>query len=276
MIEIISHYSGPTLLLGETGTGKNHFARELASKLKRKIVEVNLSTLTDQLFQSELFGHKRGAFTGADSDKDGLITCAQDGILFLDEIFEVDQYKQVKLLNFLQDRIYYPVGSTRSKTFNGIILCASNKDPIELLKNDKIREDFFYRLTGFTIPIAPLRERPKDIENIAQKLWKSFDFGFPLTHEFVARLKMMEWPGNVRELKYYLESYGLSKKFGSSLRALKDKAPINTFREAREEFEKNYLKRKLLEFDGRINLTAKHICVSKTTLIKKMKYYSLS
>jgi DNA-binding NtrC family response regulator len=197
------------LLLGESGTGKSQVARYIHFQSRRaaaSLVEVHCAALTETLLESELFGHEKGAFTGANERKHGHLAAADRGTLFLDEIGEITAATQVKLLRFLQDRSFVPVGSTQARTVDVRVISATNRDLPKSVKAGAFREDFYYRLNVFAIEVPPLRERPDDIIPIADRFLAAR--GLPaskLTKEARAKLRAYAWPGNVRELENAIE-----------------------------------------------------------------------
>jgi len=197
------------LLLGESGTGKSQVARYIHFQSRRaaaSLVEVHCAALPETLLESELFGHEKGAFTGANERKPGHLAAADRGTLFLDEIGEITAATQVKLLRFLQDRSFVPVGSTQARTVDVRVISATNRDLPKSVRDGSFREDFYYRLNVFAIEVPPLRERPDDILPLADRFLSAR--GLPsskLTNEARAKLRAYAWPGNVRELENALE-----------------------------------------------------------------------
>ena len=197
------------LLLGESGTGKSQLARHIHYTSRRNggpLVEIHCSALPESLLESELFGHERGAFTGAVERRAGHLDRADGGTLFLDEIGEVSQATQVKLLRFLQERDFTPVGSTQSRKADARVIAATNRDLDAAVKAGTFREDFFYRLNVFALTVPPLRQRPEDILPLATAFLASR--GVPaskLGEAARARLLAHPWLGNVRELENALE-----------------------------------------------------------------------
>ncbi len=197
------------LLLGESGTGKSQVARFIHYQSKRAqgpLVEVHCAALPETLLEGELFGHERGAFTGATQRKQGHLAAAQGGTVFLDEIGEIPPATQVKLLRFLQERTFVPLGSTEQRTVDARVVSATNRDLDAAVREGGFREDFYYRLNVFTIRVPPLRERPEDVRRIAERLLAAR--GWPaekLSAGARERLLAHRWPGNVRELENALE-----------------------------------------------------------------------
>ncbi len=208
---------GPTdstvLLTGESGTGKELFARAIyshSSRSTKQFIPVDCSTLSPGLLESELFGHIKGAFTGAIQDKIGIFEVANEGTLFLDDIANLTPEMQAKLLRVLETREYKPVGSTQFKKTNVRIIAATNKDLRGMVREGSFREDLFYRLNVFPLTLPPLRERKDDIPRLAYHFLRVFCRktgkrinGF--TAEALEELVNNEWPGNVRQLKNVVE-----------------------------------------------------------------------
>jgi two-component system, NtrC family, response regulator HydG len=197
------------LLLGETGTGKSELARLIhyeSKRATRPLVEVHCSALAESLLEAELFGHERGAFTGADQAHAGHLEAADGGTLFLDEIGEVTASTQVKLLRFLQSREFVRVGSTQSKKVDVRVISATNRDLAAAIAAGELREDLYYRLNVFAIEIPPLRERRDDVLPLVRHLLARR--GLPETKlgaDAAQWLPAQSWPGNVRELENALE-----------------------------------------------------------------------
>lgn len=207
-IEAIADSPFPVLILGETGVGKELVARSihLSSSGSRSLVVVNVSGLDDTLFTDTLFGHTRGAFTGASAFREGLITQAQGGTLFLDEIGDLSAPSQVKLLRLIQEKEYYPLGSDLAKKTDCRIVAATNKDIKRLLNSETFRKDLYYRFLAHQITISPLRDRQEDIpvlfeyflKQAAKDLHKKIPAHPP---ELITLLRNYGFPGNVRELQ---------------------------------------------------------------------------
>jgi DNA-binding NtrC family response regulator len=197
------------LLMGESGTGKSQLARRVhyASAVSTgPLVEVHCAALPEALLESELFGHEKGAFTGAQLRRVGHLAAAEGGTLFLDEIGDIPPATQVKLLRFLQDRVYVPLGSTTERTANVRIIAATNRDLKEAVGAGTFREDLYYRLNVFSIVVPPLRERLEDVLPLAMRFLASRGIAEErLAPGARARLEQHSWPGNVRELENVLE-----------------------------------------------------------------------
>jgi len=197
------------LLLGESGTGKSQLARTihyLSRRAGSPLVEVHCAALPETLLEGELFGHEKGAFTGAVQRKAGHLAAADGGTLFLDEIGDVTPSTQVKLLRFLQERTFVPLGSTQERSVDARIVAATNRYLAEAVASGAFREDFFYRLNVFSIVVPPLRERREDVLPIAERFLAAR--GLPagkLSPSARERLLAAAWPGNVRQLENALE-----------------------------------------------------------------------
>lgn len=209
MIPILSATKSTVLISGETGTGKELFARAIhysGERRSKPFVPVNCGALPDHLIENELFGHSKGAFTGALLEKTGLLHEADGGTLFLDEINSLNLSVQSKLLRVLQDQEFRPLGSTKSKTINVKIIAATNTDLRHLVDTRQFREDLFYRLNVLSLVLPPLRDRKEDILLLANHALSVYakEFGkkhIVLSHAAKARLMGHAWPGNVRELQ---------------------------------------------------------------------------
>src|SRR5512135_608593 len=193
------------LLLGESGTGKSQLARFIHYQSRRAaapFVEVHCAALPETLLEGELFGYEKGAFTGASQRKPGHLAAAEAGTLFLDEIGEITPATQVKLLRFLQERSFVPLGATEERRVDARVISATNRDLDAAVKAGGFREDFFYRLNVFAIVVPPLRDRREDVIPIAERFLASR--GVPaakLSAQARERLVAHRWPGNVRELE---------------------------------------------------------------------------
>jgi two-component system response regulator HydG len=196
------------LLLGESGTGKTLLARALHHQSRRHsspLCEVHCAALPETLLESELFGHERGAFTGAVDQRIGHVERADRGTLFLDEIGELPGSIQVKLLRFLQDRKFFRVGGTQVRSVDVRFVCASNRDLEQAVRDRSLREDFFYRINVFPIVVPPLRERSDDIPALVNSFLSRRHKGVQVALDAMELLTRYPWPGNVRELENVLE-----------------------------------------------------------------------
>jgi len=209
----IAPTSSTVLIGGESGTGKEFFARIIHRHSlcgDGRFVAVNCGAIPDTLFESELFGYKKGAFTGADRDKPGLVEEAHGGTLFLDEIGELSQPAQVKLLRFLQERMFRSVGDTALRPVDVRVIAATNKDLRKLMEKGEFREDLFFRLNVFQLHLPPLRERKETIPNLVSLFVHKYnqDFGKNVTRFSKAAeglIAAYDYPGNIRELENIIE-----------------------------------------------------------------------
>ncbi|MFT5730178.1 MAG: formate hydrogenlyase transcriptional activator [Desulforhopalus sp.] len=212
-IDVVSPTNASVLILGESGTGKELVAREIHHRSSRKdkpMIKVNCASIPRDLFESEFFGHAKGAFTGASSDRIGRFSAADGGTLFLDELGEIPLEHQSKLLRVLQEGEYERVGENRTRKTDVRIIAATNKSLLEEVKNRQFREDLYFRLNVFPIKVPPLRERKEDIEPLAKHYLKLAlrDMNRPeqqFTEQQIQRLHGYNWPGNVRELRNIIE-----------------------------------------------------------------------
>jgi DNA-binding NtrC family response regulator len=212
LIETIAPTDASVMILGETGTGKELIARNLHDKSRRAgqaFIPVNCGALPENLVESELFGHRKGAFTGADTNRKGLFEVANGGTLFLDEVGELDKSVQVKLLRFLESGEIRRVGENDPFRVDVRVLCATNRDLRGMIATDQFREDLFFRINTFEIPLPPLRDRKADIPLLARHMLTRFSRRAgaepALSDAAIAALVAHDWPGNIRELANAIE-----------------------------------------------------------------------
>lgn len=211
--EQVAGVDSNVLILGDTGTGKGLFARHIHKHSLRKdgpFITINCAAIPEDLLESELFGYSHGAFTGANrAGKKGLIELADKGVLFFDEIGELSLRLQAKILHFIQERQYIPVGGTEMKTADVRVLSATNRDLLEMISKGEFREDLFYRLNVIEINIPPLRERPEDVRALTSYFLGKFNNKYnvcrDISKECIDILCQYGWPGNVRELENFIE-----------------------------------------------------------------------
>lgn len=213
MVQKVAPTDSTVLVYGESGTGKELISRAIHANSDRKdkvFFAVDCGTLSDTLLESELFGYTKGAFTDARNDKDGIFKLANDGTVFLDEISNISLGVQSKLLRFLENREFLPLGSTKIQKVNVRLIFATNQNLEEMVKAGSFRQDFYYRIFVYPIIIPPLRERKRDILPISYHFLQHFCLEFEkkiigFDDETVARLTAYDWPGNVRQLRNIIE-----------------------------------------------------------------------
>ncbi len=281
------------LILGETGTGKELVARTIHSLSPRNrgpFVAVNCGALPDTLLESELFGYKAGAFTGARKDKPGRFALADGGTLFLDEISEVSPALQVRLLRVLQDRTYEPLGSTRSETADVRVIAATNEDLAERVRSGLFREDLYYRVNVVRLELPPLRRRKEDIPLLADQFIARFNHlqgknVSGITPEALSLLMAYDWPGNIRELENAIErafilvddgTIGLPHLPREVTGRRGSAGPEAGMRSAHDILDAQAI-RAALERNGYNRLAAaRDLGIHKTTLYRKMKKLGIS
>jgi len=212
-IESVAKSDANVLIVGESGTGKELIANAIhynSLRAKKAFIKVNCAALPKELIESELFGHTKGAFTGAHADKDGLIQHAAGGSLLLDEIAEMPVELQPKLLRVLQERSYRKIGSERTYAVDFRLITSTNRPPADAIRDGMLRDDLFYRISTITIHVPPLRERTEDIQLLAEHFFKLYARKYQrpingISQAAYQRLFAHQWPGNVRELQNVLE-----------------------------------------------------------------------
>ena len=290
--------NGRVLIYGENGTGKELVARTVHTLSRRRnqpFVEVNCAAIPEELIESELFGHVKGAFTGAVADRKGKFEAAHNGTIFLDEIGDMSLKTQAKVLRVLQEQVTEPVGSTSRVQVDVRVLAATNKDLISEIRAGNFREDLFFRLNVIPIYVPPLRERAEDIPLLVEHFVADFAVEYgkaakTLTPGAMSRLKNHKWPGNVRELKNVIERVvimapgdEISERDLSFLATepLADRAtdevatPAVPLYAARDQFEREYILRELAHQQGNISRTAEVLGVERSNLYRKMRAFGI-
>lgn len=293
MINKFSKSEAYVLITGESGVGKGLVARaihELSAVSKGPFVQVNAGSIPATLFESEMFGVKKGAFTGANENREGLFQAANGGTLFLDEIAEIPMEAQAKLLRVLESGEVRPVGDSRSRKVSVRVIAATNQDLDEMVENKTFRKDLFYRLSILLLPIPPLRERREDIPLLADyflsRLTDQGNAPKPLSAGALRWLMAQKWPGNIRELKNVLERAVLltdqSEISREDLTAPALEEPLDAggiFRQAKrrhvEMFEKNYIMTLLKECNGNISKAALKAGLARRNFQSLIKKYKL-
>lgn len=296
LIRNIAKYFTSVLITGETGTGKELVARaihKLSDTKNRKFIVCDCVAIPENLFESELFGYTKGAFTGADQDKRGLFETAHEGIIFLDEIGEIPLSIQAKLLRLLEHRQFRPLGSNEVRSVDVRVIAATSKNLREGIKKGDFREDLFHRLNKVEIPLQPLRKKPEDIPLLVRHFLNIYGKNLSKDLKGISRqvqklFKKYPWPGNVRELENVLESASiLTKKDYIDIPDLPkycqeyydslDKIPFIERGELStlEDLEKDYIIHILKLAENNLRKAAKILNISRTTLYSKLKKYGI-
>ncbi|MDE5848843.1 MAG: sigma-54 dependent transcriptional regulator [Muribaculaceae bacterium] len=288
-IERVAATNAPVLILGENGTGKELIAEAIHKNSLRRngpMVKVNLGGLSQSLFESEMFGYRKGAFTGAVTDREGRFAAAEGGTIFLDEIGDLDINSQVKLLRVLQEHTYEPLGDTRTRRADVRVVCATNADLGEMLREGSFREDLYYRINLITVTLPPLRERPDDIPLLVDHLLRkvSANAGRELptvTEEAMELLKEQSWPGNIRQLANIVERTLLvtpgdtldARDFqAQGLSPEKNGVYSNGRLKSREKTE---IENALTESGGNLTRAAALLGITRQTLYRRLAKYNI-
>ncbi len=280
---------GPVLILGETGSGKGVLARWLHDNSPRRdepFVDLNCAGLAREFLESELFGHARGAFTGAVQEKKGLFEVAHKGTLFLDEMGDLDPAVQPKVLKILEEKRFRRMGETADRQADVFLVAATNHDLARLVREGKFRSDLYFRISTIPISVPPLRHRREDVPLLTDQLLRriSRDLGRPglrMTPEAVKALQGYSWPGNVRELRNVIERAVLRAEggaihdkdlqFASGLALEPDDGAGLTL----EELERRHIEKVLREEQGRVASAARRLGIPRSTLYQKIKDYAV-
>jgi transcriptional regulator with PAS, ATPase and Fis domain len=309
IVERLARVNTSVLIRGENGTGKELVAQGLHCNSPRKdypFVAINCGAIPENLIESELFGHEKGAFTGADQRKIGLFQSAVKGTIFLDEVGDTSLATQVKLLRVLQDHTFTPVGSTREIKADVRVIAATNHDLEKLIENGSFREDLYYRLNVMPIFLPPLRERVEDIPGLVHHFIDKFRQAHGtriqgIAPEALGMLESFHWPGNIRELENAIEhAFVLEASDQITIfslpeyirKATRKGAPLVTplhpavpsepifegmdWEKGKESFEREFIIQALRRNSGRINLTAEQSNIPKNTLLRKIKKYNIN
>jgi DNA-binding NtrC family response regulator len=287
LVRKIAGTDANVLITGENGTGKELIAREihrLSSRQHELFILVDLSSLTETLFESELFGHKKGSFTNAFEDKTGRFVLADKGTLFLDEIGNIPLNLQSKLLTVLQTRTVTPVGSNAEIPVDIRLVSATNKNLSQMISGNQFRQDLLYRMNTIQIHLAPLRERPEDIEDLslyflglyAKKYNKE---GLSIREEAMTKLRNNPWPGNIRELQHAIEKAVIltdSDKLGPGdfFHGAEESGLISQ-PETLEDMEKKMIIAALKKNAQNQSVTAEQLGITRQTLYNKIKKYGI-
>ncbi|MCF8373005.1 MAG: sigma-54 dependent transcriptional regulator [Bacteroidales bacterium] len=290
LAEKVAPTDSTVLIEGETGTGKELFAQSIHNASTRKnkpFVAVNCSAFPKELLESEIFGHKRGAFTGANLDKKGLFEEANEGTLFLDEIGEMHFDLQAKLLRVLEEQSFTKIGDTKPTKVNVRIIAATNRDLLKEIQNEKFRNDLYYRISVFKISIPSLRERKEDIPYLVNSFIEYYNVKInkrilKITEEFLEKVKTYSWPGNTRELKNVIERAVILSENGT---ITKDHLPVEVLfpnnisignnLDTIEEIEKMHIQKMLRFTNGNKTRAAQKLGIGVPTLYRKLDQYKI-
>ena len=289
--------NGRVLILGENGTGKELVARTIHQSSRRKsgpFIEVNCAAIPEELIESELFGHARGAFTGAVADKQGRFEQANAGTIFLDEIADMSLKTQAKVLRVLQEQVMERVGGTQRIKVDVRVLAATNKDLTAEIRAGRFREDLFFRLNVIPIFVPALRDRQQDVALLAEHFMAlvAQEHGRKpkrLASEAAGRLQQYNWPGNVRELRNVIERVNIMVS-GDTITAqdlgflgrdgivpdMPTAGPVAPLSQARDDFEKDYILRTLAANQGNMSRTAEVLGVERSNLYKKLRAFGIT
>jgi two-component system nitrogen regulation response regulator NtrX len=290
-IQVMAPTNGRVLIYGESGTGKELVAHAIHLQSLRKgetFVEVNCAAIPEDLIESELFGHRKGAFTSAVMEKDGKFQKAHGGTLFLDEVGDMSLKTQAKVLRTLDEQRFAPVGSDELITVDVRVIASTNKDLEEEISSGNFREDLFYRLNVIPFYVPPLRERKEDIPLLARHFLREFSAAYgrrprEITEDAIEALMRYSWPGNVRELRNVIERIVIMNPSTSRferkhLPALvhrdgtrRTAGEFSTLHQARDAYERDYILKKLDENHGNVSRTAEVLGLERSHLYRKMK-----
>ena len=290
MVEKVATTDANVLITGENGTGKEMLAREihaLSNRFRRDMVTVDMGALTETLFESELFGHKKGAFTDAHAHRAGKFEAAHESTIFLDEIGNLPYHLQAKLLTVLQSRSVVRVGSNEPIPVDVRLICATNADLDERVAQGKFREDLLYRINTIHLEIPPLRERKEDIIPLAElfiaRFAKQYDKGtMTLSEDAKRKLKEHPWYGNIRELEHAIEKAVIISDSGVAICDAGFHFPKKSLTPTRdseaetlEDMELVMIRKAIDKHDGNLSAVAAQLGITRQTLYNKMKKYGL-
>ncbi len=290
MVERVAPTAVSVLLLGESGTGKELVARalhDLSPRQGNRFVAINCAAIPEPLLESELFGHEKGAFTGAHRQVIGKIELADHGTLFLDEIGDMPIQLQAKLLRFLQQRVFERVGGRAEISIDVRVVCATHRNPEELIKAKQFREDLYYRLSELVISIPPLRERTGDPAVLAHHFLNVMNQAGGktvrgLASDALAAVTNYTWPGNVRELEGRVKRAVIMAEGAQITAADLDLPATNgtasgamTLKEARERADKAAIDQAMARANGNVSLASKLLEISRPTLYELMRYHGI-
>ncbi|MBP6872286.1 MAG: sigma-54-dependent Fis family transcriptional regulator [Bacteroidales bacterium] len=286
-VESVAQSNASVIITGESGTGKELIARAIHANSSRRyfpLVSVHCGALTESLLESELFGHEKGAFTGAMYNRKGRFEMADGGTIFLDEIATVSMKMQIELLRVLETRSFMRVGGNKEISSDFRVICATNRDLKAMVGNGTFREDLYYRLNVVGIHVPPLRERPEDIPLLAEYFIKKYCRSMsrdviPIEPAALKRLQEFDFPGNVRELENMIERaivVGNGKEIRVKDLPLGREVSTASTAESLEEQEKKHIVQILTRYDWNISRAAKALQIDRVTLYNKIRKYDLN
>lgn len=292
-VKRIAATDAPVLIMGENGTGKELIAETIHANSRRSgapFVKVNLGGISRSLFESEMFGHKKGSFTGATADREGRFAVADKGTIFLDEIGELDVNSQVKLLRVLQEHTFEVLGDSMPRKVDIRVVCATNADLASMVADRTFREDLFYRINLITVTLPPLRERQGDIPELvnhfARQFSKANHMEMPdITPGAMAYLSRLPYPGNIRELKNLVErtmlisgSPSLDEQAFKSAASLTPDSPVvsSVASGSLEDIERAAIEKALARCGGNMSAAALSLGISRQALYRRMEKFGIS
>jgi len=284
-VESVAQSNSSVIITGESGTGKELIARAIHANSSRRyfpLVSVHCGALTESLLESELFGHEKGAFTGATFNRKGRFEMADGGTIFLDEIATISGKMQIELLRVLETKSFVRVGGNKEISSDFRVICATNRDLRGMVKSGTFREDLFYRLNVVNITVPPLRERTEDIPLLVNHFIKKYCTSMsrdiiPIEQAALRHLEKFEFPGNVRELENMIERaivVGNGKEIRLKDLPMGKEAIISTI-ESLDELEKRHILQILSKYNWNVSRSAKALDVDRVTLYNKIKKYDL-
>ncbi len=284
MINKIATSDSTVLILGENGTGKEMIAKEIHMMSDRSdevFIHVDMGAMSETLFESELFGHVKGAYTGASKDRAGRFEIASGGTLFLDEIGNLPPGLQAKLLNVIQNREIIRLGSNKPVKVDVRIICATNRDPVKMIKENRFREDLYYRINTIEILVPPLRERKDDIKILSEHFLEEFRKKYSrediyFSSSFIEYLLNQDWPGNVRQLRSSIEKAILLSESRmivpeGSISKVPPAATEQNNTRSLQDIERDILMETLSRNNGNIKKTAEELGIARSTVYNKLK-----
>ena len=285
-VEKVAPTDATILITGENGTGKDVLANEihrLSNRATKPMVGVDIGAITDTLFESEMFGHVKGAFTDAHADHIGKFEQANGTTLFLDEIGNLPLNQQAKLLRVLQNRCITKVGDTKSVPIDIRLICATNMDLAAMVKEGRFREDLFYRINTVTLHLPPLRERPDEIVTLAELFVEQYAEKYHrkaqgLSDEAMNLLKRCRWSGNIRELRGCIEKaviYSETEQIRVEDLKLDNTELMDESVASMADYEEKMIRDALKKYNGNLTLVSKALKMSRPTLYNRLKKYGI-